>query len=196
MGAWYAVQNGTEVSNREAAFLRQLDLLGIEGDREVPLNTILKEIPDKLKSDLIAICIASGSRRAFVLRVQVKLGQSRSEWSGDAKQLAEKGPEVLEVLGRAKNLAGVELVHVPVWMAPHITDTHAAKIEQAGVRVVRGQEFWDMQIPHVRAVAWLLPRTGAPKPSEDNIHQWARAARPEVLYTDSVCLVETQEQPN
>lgn len=161
----------------------------------VPLNTILEEISGTLKSDLIAICRGSGSRRAYVLRIHVNLGQCRSEWVQDAKELAESGKHVLELLGRAKNLAGVKLVHEPVWMAPHTTEDHAAKIREAGVRVVRGEDFWDMQIPHVRAVAWLLSRTGAPEPSMTDMQNWARAVRPEV-YPDSVCMVETQEHPN
>ena len=165
MGAWYSFHSGKKgITDLQAAKLQQLDLRDIAGDKAVPLNTLLKEVPDERKADLIAVCLASGSNRAYVLRVQVKLGASRSRWADEAKRLAD-GTEALELLGRAKNVAGVELVHVPVWMAPLATESHAAMIESAGVRVVRGQEFWDMQIPHVQAIAWLMPRTGAVEPS-------------------------------
>lgn len=126
----------------------------------MPLNTLLKEMPDKRKADLIAVCRADESNRAYVLRVQVKLGQSSSNWVHEAEVLAD-GASVLKHLKRAQNLAGANFVHVPVWMAPHTNDAHAAGIARAGVHVVRGQDFWNMQIPHVRAIAWLLPRSGA-----------------------------------
>lgn len=167
--AWLQTQTKMLEETPEEATLSALNLDAITADTEVPINTVLKEMPDQRKADLIAVCVADGSDEAVVIRAQVKMGRGRKKWSQDAAVLEaswESGAarsrklkrcsdedefsSVLAALQKADNLQHIKKWrHVPVWLAA-VDPTDAEEIEEMGVRVVSGPAFWELAIPAVR----------------------------------------------
>lgn len=86
--AWDRVTSGQDKHDGDdrMASLEKLDLKRVQESigTDIPLNTILKESPDKRKADLIMICHAPGSKRAFVVRIQIKMRKDPETVFGDA----------------------------------------------------------------------------------------------------------------
>lgn len=72
---------------KQEAGLDRLDLNRTAG-QVIPVNTILKESPDRRKADLVAICVADGSDEAVVVRAQVKMSRIPEMWLEQAKRLS------------------------------------------------------------------------------------------------------------
>lgn len=134
--AWLqSVARASEYLPKEAR-LEALDLSSITADTAVPLNTVLRELPDDRKSDLIAVCTTEDSEYphdATVLRMKAEMGPCLDTWGDDAavlsaswedgaagksKKRAGSSPSVLESLQRAGNLKNIKTwVIDPVWLS-------------------------------------------------------------------------------
>ena len=86
---WLLKRTKTSKDVPEDATLESLNLDSITSGTAVPINTVVKELPDRRKSDLIAVCVADGSNEAVVIRAQVKMGRIKQKWGDDAKQLVD-----------------------------------------------------------------------------------------------------------
>lgn len=157
----------------------------------VPINTVLEEGPDFGKCDRVAVCVAPGSKVAYVIRAQINLSRNNVKCLEDAIMLrdswdkptpvpgkADAFTSILHALKLASNLQTVEeWHHVPVLLSPTVLRDED-EIEAAGVRVIAGKGFWEFGIPHLRAVAWTLVAHQARTPDEAELRELISWKRP------------------